>query len=487
MARVCTEITEWIRETISKPVEQWEEDRKKECKKRHWYDPRSWFCWFTVFLVKVIRWVVITVVRAVVSLVCRIIAVVLGLILDLLQFLGLLIKALFTWDKCTLQEALAELGNGIIDVFTALGEIVFGPFGEALNEGALRDYVKDQIESKFAGQPDLIDELKKAFHVDAGVFGYRMTCKVFRLYVDSQTMTSRYADVPNLVGLHRERLINLHELAGFHAGKATCAIFDGDGWYRPRPETATFPFASGGGLGDPNPPPLKREQLDAYVNSGGGKGPHFLIYAMSRGNLGKRLDAAAEKGRQLGLILDIVEERPIEVTEPGHMYFTEGVQNSFLKEKLARIDEDVDATGARLQLCSPVAVGVFRFADRKARGFTENLTGTTACRRFNLPDSDVSGCTFIDDIPDEIRKYVLIHELGHYFGLCHVDGFYHIMVSGKAGQGDLFTWDTIPAIFFHGGPYFTPGEARQVWDYILDHFPVDCLRGTTKPPEGPFL
>ncbi len=55
MAMVCTNITEWIETNISKPVEEWEADQEKKCKKHHWYDPRSWFCWFITILVKVIR------------------------------------------------------------------------------------------------------------------------------------------------------------------------------------------------------------------------------------------------------------------------------------------------------------------------------------------------------------------------------------------------------------------------------------------------
>ena len=45
MALVCTKIDEWIEEEVSKPIEVWEDQQKEKCKKRKWYDPRSWFCW----------------------------------------------------------------------------------------------------------------------------------------------------------------------------------------------------------------------------------------------------------------------------------------------------------------------------------------------------------------------------------------------------------------------------------------------------------
>jgi hypothetical protein len=88
---------------------------------------------------------------------------------------------------------------------------------------------------------------------------------------------------------------------------------------------------------------------------------------------------------------------------------------------------------------------------------------------------DTSGVSFVDDIPDEMRKYVLIHELGHYYGLCHVDGFDRIMVSGNETQGDWFTWGSLLKTPFYGGPRFTLGEGKRVWDYILANFPEACF------------
>lgn len=119
--------------------------------------------------------------------------------------------------------------------------------------------------------------------------------------------------------------------------------------------------------------------------------------------------------------------------------------------------------------------GVFGFTDRIKRGQATNLFGTTACAKNNLADGDTSGVSFVDDIPDELRKYVLVHELGHYYGLCHVDGFDRIMVSGNKAQGDKWTWGAVPNTLIHGGPRFTHAEAKQAWDFILDNFPEGCF------------
>jgi hypothetical protein len=327
------------------------------------------------------------------------------------------------------------------------------------------------------------------------------------MYIDSQTKTKRYGDVPNLYALHRDGLINLYALAGFDQG---CAIFSEKGWYRPRHQTATYPFATGGGgFGEPTPPELTKEQLDHYIASAGQDGPHFRIYAVSAGNLDTRINAAQEKGRQLGLLLDF-KSQDKEVTDADYINYRGDAINfvpidcstyrkgqvDFLIRELGRhpksdfeycddAQQVRKVTGspaaAQFELCSPVAVAVFGFTDKLQRGLTSNLIGTTTCADHNLPSRVVSGVSFIDDIPDELRKYVLIHELGHYFGLCHVDGFDRIMVSGKEGQGDLWTWDSVPNIFWHGGPRFIYVEAQRVWDFILPNFAPTCLAPEVEP------
>ena len=468
MARTCTEVTEWIETQVSKPIEDWVQQREEKCKKRPWYDPRRWLCWIVTTLVKIIRWVVVTVVTAVITIVCRLISDLLSIIWDLLKFLGHLLKALFTWDKCVLQEALADLGDALVGVYELIGDVIIRPVIDRIQTYRLRQYVSHEIAQRYWMLPDLIPVLKKKFNVDSGVFGYRVSCAVHRMYVDSTTKTPRFGDVPNLFALHRDGLINLYDLAGLNGG---CALFTKKGWYHPRHQTGKFPFASGGGLGEPTPPAITKEDLDEYINSAGAAGPHFRIWALSNGDLDTRCDVAEDWGRQLGLILSF-DRKDLEVVEEQYINYSTGVQANFLTQVLGRHNDF-------MQLCSPVAVAVFGFSDKVKRGLTNNLVGTDWCiPGRDLHPSTTSGLSFVDDIPDSIRKYVLIHELGHYFGLCHVDGFDRIMVSGEPGQGDLLTWPTFPNVFVHGGPRFIYTEAQHAWDYILKNFPADCLAPT---------
>jgi hypothetical protein len=512
MTMVCTRVTEWIRQEVSKPVEDWEEGLQKTCKKRKWYDPRGWLCWLVRVLVLVVRWVIVTVVTAVVTVVCHLVADLLSILWNVLKLLGNLFLALVTWDKCRLQAALGNVADALIGLGEIIGDVLIRPITDRVQTFRLRRHVGKEIDRRFADQPELADAIKQTLNVNTGVFGYRLTVALHRLYVDSQTRTPQSGDVPNLVFLHETGQINLFQLAGFDRD---CAIFDKDGWRGSHPRTARKTFAGGGGdLIETDPPEISRDDLQAYLDSRGEKGPPFLILAMSIRALNHRIGAAETKGRQLGLLLSF-DKKLKEVTDPQFMSLKRSAivpvdpaqidcatkpkaQRDLLICELGRRPEAgfvcCDAAGQRIvlpadpdaargDLCTPVAAGVFAYAGQtNLSGLATNLIGTSGTGH-DLADDITSGVTFRAQIPERVRQYVLIHELGHYFGLTHVDGFDRLMVSGEEGQGELFTGDSIPNIFWHGGPRFILTEAERVWDFILTHFPTACL--SPPPPVTP--
>jgi hypothetical protein len=498
MAKVCTQVTEWIRQEISKPIEDWEESTAKKCKKRKWYDPRGWFCWLVRVLVLVIRWVIVTVVTAVITIVCHLVTGLLSILWNVLKFLGNLLKALFTWDKCALQAALGNLFDAAAEALELIGDVLIRPITDRVQTYRLRKHVGEEIDKRFADSPDLAEVIKRNLNVDTGVFGYRLTVALHRMFVDSETRTPQSGDVPNLILLHETGQINLYELAGFDHD---CSIFSKDGWRRSLPRTAKKTYAGGGGI-DTDPPEISREELTEYIESRGAKGPPFLILAMSTRMQDSRIKAAEMKGRQLGLILSF-DAHLKEVTDPQFINYStiainippidcvtkRKAQPDYLicelgrkpKEEFICCDAALQATTITAapaeslhDLCHPVAVGVFRYTGKTHSGFASNLIGTTGYDH-DLPASITSGVSFRAQIPDEMRKWVLIHELGHYFGLTHVDGFDRIMVSGEEGQGSVWSWDAIPNSFWHGGPRFIYTEAERVWAFILNNFPTECL------------
>lgn len=486
MAVECIETQEWIEEEISKPVEEWVEKTEQKCKKRKWYDPRRWLCWLVTTLVKVVRWVVVKVGKWVVRTVCKIVGAVLGFVRDFFTGLWDVIAGIFTLDWRRILDGLITIGAGAIDLLATLFRIQY--LGDTLdyiieeyNRGQLRDHVRKLLEAKYSGEE--LTDIKKELRVDHGAFGYRIPMRVVRTYLDSETPSPQEPGVPNLVVLHEQGEINLRELCGFD--------FTEGFWNRKRYKTLKKGPHVGGGGGGEIDNPIAEDELDTYLTSRGAQGPKFIVLCMRDGVLRTKKRAAELKGRELGLMPRWTEELR-EVTLPEHINhrgFNTGTASSSLVTFLATIVERqrkvrdangniIDETAALADLCTPVAVGVFRYTD-SLRGIAACLKGSS-CQRLH----DASGVTFIDNKPDIVWKYVTIHELGHYFGLCHVDGVDRIMYSSR--QNSWFDWWTLPRLLYtKGEPSFTLDEAKQTWDYIVAHFPARCLGGGSE--EGPVI
>jgi hypothetical protein len=470
MAMVCTEITEWIEEQVSKPVEEWEERQEKKCKDYPWYDPRGWVCWFVTIFVKVVRWVVVTVGKWVARTVCKFVATVIDIIVDVVAGLWDVIAGIFTLDWRRILDGLIRIGVGIVLGLirllriVLLGDTIDYIIGE-INKGRLKDHVRKLLEAKYGG--DTLQQIKDAIRLDHGAFGLRLTGTAYRTQLDSSTPSPAEPGVPNLVVLHESGAINLRELCGFE--------FTEGFWNRKRYKTIkTDDVIGGSGLGEFDNP-LSEDELDEYLTSRGAQGPPFIVLPMRDGVRDTKLGAAEEKGRELGLMLSWLKD-DVDVTladDIKHKGFDTGVAgvslDRFLISVIGRKDKTVDDDGAVEDLCHPVVVGVYRFTDT-LRGLAATLRGS----RCGLSAAKTTGATFIDNKPDHFWKYVPIHELGHTFGLCHVDGLDRIMVSTR--EKSWWSGWMIPNwLYLKGEPFFTLDEGKAAWDYIVAHFKPECL------------
>ena len=476
MALVCTQIQEWVEEEISKPIEEWEERQEKKCKEYPWYDPRGWVCWFVTILVKVVRWVVVTVGKWVIRTVCKFVVTIVDLLVDVLSGLWDIIAGIFTLDWRRILDGLIKIGVGIVKGFFGLVRIVLlgdtiEYIGDEIAKSRLRDHVRRLLEAKYSG--NTLQEIKDAIRLDHGAFGLRLTANAFRTRLDSETPSPAEPSAPNLVVLHESGAINLRELCGFE--------FNEGFWNRKRYKTLKKEVIVGGGGGGEFDNPISEDELNTYLDSRGASGPKFIVLPMRDGVLDTKLNAASDKGRQLGLMIGW-QRTLVDVTQAVHIKhngFDTGQANAsltrFLADVIGRTRKSVNAAGATAELCRPVAVGVFRYTD-SLRGLA-NVLQTSAC---GLTGNDNSGVTFIDNHPDEFWRYVPIHELGHYFGLCHVDGIDRIMVSTR--EKSWWDWSVFPnLLYLKGEPYFTLDEAKAAWDYIVANFDAQCLGAKSGP------
>ena len=479
MARICTEIDVWIEEEVSRPVEEWENQQQKRCKDYPWYDPRGWVCWFVWVLVKVVRWVVVTVGRWVVRTVCKILAAVVDIVVGVLGGLWDVIAGIFTLDWRRILDGLIKIGATIVQgainlvrIFLLCDTVDFirGEF----DKKALRDHVRGLLDTRYEGQART--DIAEAIRLDVGAFGLRLDATAYRTFLDSETESPTEPGVPNLVVLHESGAINLKELCGFDYPQGF--------WNRKRYKTLKKGVVVGGGGGGEVDNPIDEDELDTYLSSRGTDGPKFMVLAMRDGVLDTKIAAAEDKGVQLGLLLNFNTDTR-EVSEARHIVhrgFDQPAPSAslvqFLVSRLGRTDRtDANAqtppslpaaeAAARHELCHPVVAGVFKYTDT-LRGLAASLEVSTCQDRH-----DASGAAFIDNMPDVVWKYVPIHELGHCFGLCHVDGLDRIMVSSR--QNSIWTWSLLWNWCLRGEPYFTLDEAKSTWDYIIANFDSECL------------
>ena len=494
MAIECVETQEWIEEEVTKPFEEWVKKREEKCKNWPW--PLNWACKIVTTLVKVVTWVVEKVGKWVVRTVCKIVGAIVGFIRDFFVGLWDIIAGIFTLDWRRILDGIIQIGAGFIDAFLTLARValLLDTLDYIITEyqrGKLRVYVRTKLGFKYSGQEfqDIIDNLR----IDHGAFGYRIPMRAIRTFLDSETLSPDEPGTPNLVLLDELNEINLRELCGFE--------FTEGFWNRKRYKTLKKGIVVTGGGGGELDNPISEDELNTYMSSRGAEGPKFIVLCMRDGVLKTKLRAAELKGRELGLMPQWTEVTQ-EVTLAqyiNHKGFDTLVASSSLVDFLAVIimrkkkvrnspppNGDglvIDETDALNDLCTPVAVGVFRY--------TDSLRGIAACLQGSSCQSthDASGLTFIDNKPDIVRKYVPIHELGHYFGLCHVHGLDRIMYNPREDKGwwnklkGAFTWRTLYSlIIIKGEPSFTFDEGMQTWDYIIEHFPARCLGSNAEPP-----
>ena len=79
-----------------------------------------------------------------------------------------------------------------------------------------------------------------------------------------------------------------------------------------------------------------------------------------------------------------------------------------------------------------------------------------------------SGVAMRNVYPGYFSKMVMAHEMGHYFGLCHIghNGFQNLMFSAFTDTSFL-DWGLF-GYYLNAEPYFTSRDKRNVWRFIVD-------------------
>ena len=460
--KVCHDVGTWVDQNVNQPLQRCVE---QDC---NWWCLccNKWFCF--------IVWVIVVVTTWVVQTVCEIVADVVELVVNVVRGIVDIVAGIFTWDGTRVLAGLGEIVGGVVLFGTELipivtGGTLVGAFTTAGESWALRDFVRDLINAQFppnslaAGTGRAILD---ALGVDGGGFGFRLRCTAMRMLLRSDFSSPENNGVPDLIVFLRQNTnLDLKSLAGFNPPAW---------WSRNWPELV----GDSGNVSDAD--------LDNYVAAGGvGDGiKQFTLFSMSNSDLQSRLDTATDHAMDLGLILqwDIQDVR---VAQADQILINHDNFAPLLSPPPFFRHTSDNMALAQGDLCKPMTIAAFSLSDSTGaenlhfNGISAHLANSTCLEpdpidgHTTFNGEGVTGTAFRYRKPDKFFKYVTIHELGHTFGLCHVDGFLRIMFStdnSKFNLGSLFQFWTSG---LEAG--FTLDEAKNVWRYIVANFSVDCL------------
>ncbi len=487
---VCRQVDEWIEEEISRRVETWVEEQRQVCQQQscNWLCLccNKWWCFFVSVVVAVVYWVLEKVVRLVTRTVCEVITTLVDVVINVVGGLIGFFGALFSGNWAGVLDALSRTFlDGIVKPMVDLVRIRFGGDAidfvrEEINEGDLKEHVRNLLNARYSDAPETLAAVASATSLNAGAFGLRLRCRVVRMFLDSDADRD-VAGVPAIIRFHEAGLIDLRLLAGATQMPVSRA-------FRPEVADVSDNLVTGSTLDTDPVPQVSATQLEAYITARGlasalPPGFKFRIFGCSRATLALKTTTATLKARHLGLILswtveDMAATTPGQVMHPGTMDGNRGL----LVDRLGRATSSADPTTATADLCRPACALTILYAGCESettnvclRGLASLTFTPAACPDTNdnlLPDG-FSGVTFRDNVSDFVFKYVLVHELGHYFGLCHVNGVDRVMYTA-AGKS-IFSWSMIPELYLSAEPRFTIGEAKRAWDYIVANMNPSCL------------
>lgn len=449
--QVCNDVGAWVSNNVSQQLERCVE---QDC---NWWCLccNKWFC----FLV----WVIVTIVSWVVTTVCEIVADVVDLVVNVVRGLVDIFVGIFTGDWTRVLAGLGEIVGGVVAFVLDLipivtGGTLVGAFDKARKGWELRNFARGLLADRYRNaDPAGFDRMVDALGLDSGGFGLRLDAVAMRSFIRSD-FTSQRGGAPDLIGWLTTSSLDLKALAGFNPPAW---------WSRGWPELV-------GDTGD-----ISAADLDTYVAMGGqGEGvKQFSLFSMSTGDVQTHLSCADTHASELGLVFRWTT-RDAMLTRGDQVLINRGAFPSVLRNPpFSRTNLATDAAAATGELGMPMAIGSFGFTEATAMGISAHLADATCIEADDMgstafPGEGITGAAFRYRKPDIAFKYTAIHELGHTFGLCHVNGLLRIMFTNASGANkSIWSWASAWQYWTNGVEAgFTLEEGKKTWEYIVANF-----------------
>lgn len=344
-----------------------------------------------------------------------------------------LILGILTLNWCRIQRGLGifSVARAITSILRLPGMIFWVGPSELIRRRGLETNMDNALQRGFDGDPEGLARARELARIGGSPLGVPCTIDPRRLAIRSTEF---------LRSLHVSGTLDLYALAGRFTdcqGKATWNQFDGELVYTGTQTT------------------VSKTDIDAFVSDGPAAVPSFTAYPIAREPYRRVLELARRKAFQVGINLTWARISDLEITDSRFIPLDADEGDGSIQRELIGT-AGRPAFGEDLSVVPVIAV--FGYVNGSLHGLATQFGGGRA--------GGPSGVTFRYRWPEVGFRYVMIHEVGHYFDLVHEGHTNAGQIMWKPILGNDW-WATIGNYGFGSGEAdFITADAERTWDWI---------------------
>jgi hypothetical protein len=386
---------------------------------------------------------------------------------DAVGALGDIIQGILNLNLCDIIRGFTDLGTAIGRALLTTGFaallVIWFPWLAAIlllmrilgaGAGGVRDtadrirlekVITDAINMAFGQDTERATRSIDSVGIGAAPMGLPFHADARRLYLSSDNRE------PDLRALHKAGTIDLYALAGYLSDcEGTLNEPDGEVVYAGTDLRVSY------------------ADLETFLDEGAGSTPEFHAFPITREHFRLHLATAQRKAAYLGVLLSY-SISDLKATSSDHVPLNVGEKDpptgpgDAVQQSLF---DQMGHTGVNDDLSKIPAISHLHYV-RDDVG--KEVFGLTSWFRPSDEDARKSGVTYRNRTPDWGFLWVLIHELGHYWGLNHTNrsggtrSFNEIMYK----KHPKVTLELLLEYLLLGGePRFTHDDALTTWDWI---------------------